>query len=721
MFDSRIVSSMFAALCGRVHNADVRSSKSSDDEGRPRRLIPPYYTPGNNYDSLLHDEYIRQQERHGRKYNNDEYIRPQETPGRKNYNMVAGYSYTNGDSQQFFKQYLPEAASSFQTPTYLKYVTDNSPKPSAPIPPPIPKFKPIQPAGPTDYYLTTPASQPNNQYVVVNDNGQYYYQPSHNVQPQQVYKYLHVPSTPAPAPTLLYNLVSTAQPQQYQDQVHYQAQYPTSANQAQYQENNQVQYQENTQQAQYQQSSEEQNYQDSRDQPQYQDANQQYQNNPETYQQYVLDSNKQPDDHPERQYLPLQDKLSPIQYQAQTQYQSPVAGQYQAETYPTTNEPHRFAPTKQPTQDVKSNVPRLPSTVTSVTIQKSQELPLKNNYSENDDSQREQSLQYPTKPTKLQKVRPTPTQNTESYYPYEHLQPFVENMKYANQQSKPSPFHHAQSPVTTAQPYYVSSTTPLYPSTPFVSSATVTPKKQNVKIISDNDEELGGKLPFDFLKNFQLGKDQNYEIPLTSFTGPAKENSFSTTEKPQSSYTKASTSFYDPYLKLIKSSSNKINPTHSYKTQRPRPEEKAPVTTEQSILPPHEEQKYRENIGALTQILKGHQINKALPEKVTADNIDSSIDTLTTILKVLQKNPGGFPVPPAPATPVKPQHFPYTGSLDNSLTLKTHSQTYTDGSTPGKPGIDYPTYTEIPETQFNCKTQRYKGFFGDPETDCQVI
>lgn len=42
------------------------------------------------------------------------------------------------------------------------------------------------------------------------------------------------------------------------------------------------------------------------------------------------------------------------------------------------------------------------------------------------------------------------------------------------------------------------------------------------------------------------------------------------------------------------------------------------------------------------------------------------------------------------------------------------------GVTRGKPHVDYPAYTEIPETEFNCKQQRYKGFFGDPATGCQV-
>jgi hypothetical protein len=44
----------------------------------------------------------------------------------------------------------------------------------------------------------------------------------------------------------------------------------------------------------------------------------------------------------------------------------------------------------------------------------------------------------------------------------------------------------------------------------------------------------------------------------------------------------------------------------------------------------------------------------------------------------------------------------------------------TEGGTPGRPGVDYPTYSSIPETSFTCKNQRYKGFFGDPETSCQV-
>ncbi|XP_046405757.1 uncharacterized protein LOC124170823 isoform X2 [Ischnura elegans] len=38
----------------------------------------------------------------------------------------------------------------------------------------------------------------------------------------------------------------------------------------------------------------------------------------------------------------------------------------------------------------------------------------------------------------------------------------------------------------------------------------------------------------------------------------------------------------------------------------------------------------------------------------------------------------------------------------------------------GRPGRDYPTFGAIPQTSFSCKDQRYKGFFGDPETGCQA-
>ena len=56
--------------------------------------------------------------------------------------------------------------------------------------------------------------------------------------------------------------------------------------------------------------------------------------------------------------------------------------------------------------------------------------------------------------------------------------------------------------------------------------------------------------------------------------------------------------------------------------------------------------------------------------------------------------------------------------------VSTHSQNIPPslkyGATRGKPHVDYPAYSSIPTTDFSCKEQRYKGFFGDPATRCQV-
>ncbi|XP_033215278.1 uncharacterized protein LOC117171778 [Belonocnema kinseyi] len=56
--------------------------------------------------------------------------------------------------------------------------------------------------------------------------------------------------------------------------------------------------------------------------------------------------------------------------------------------------------------------------------------------------------------------------------------------------------------------------------------------------------------------------------------------------------------------------------------------------------------------------------------------------------------------------------------------VSTHSQNIPPslkyGATRGKPHVDYPAYSSIPPTDFSCKEQRYKGFFGDPAARCQV-
>lgn len=77
-----------------------------------------------------------------------------------------------------------------------------------------------------------------------------------------------------------------------------------------------------------------------------------------------------------------------------------------------------------------------------------------------------------------------------------------------------------------------------------------------------------------------------------------------------------------------------------------------------------------------------------------------------------------------------PESEPVTPSLEqqkhsDDISGSTHAgvlppPSFKYGATRGKPHIDYPAYSKIPETNFNCKKQRYKGFFGDPSTGCQV-
>ncbi|KAK7867617.1 hypothetical protein R5R35_014812 [Gryllus longicercus] len=94
--------------------------------------------------------------------------------------------------------------------------------------------------------------------------------------------------------------------------------------------------------------------------------------------------------------------------------------------------------------------------------------------------------------------------------------------------------------------------------------------------------------------------------------------------------------------------------------------------------------------------------------------------------------PPAPPAPPQPPTPPPPPAAPapalrpygYASKAPPVLGRVTFTQSYPDpdaeGGTPGRPGVDYPTLASIPPTTFDCKSQRYKGFFGDPETHCQV-
>lgn len=145
-------------------------------------------------------------------------------------------------------------------------------------------------------------------------------------------------------------------------------------------------------------------------------------------------------------------------------------------------------------------------------------------------------------------------------------------------------------------------------------------------------------------------------------------------------------------------------------------------------------------------ILKEYQINKQLPERITPDNIKESIKTLSYILQILQKADS--------ITQLHSQPSLYSKDLFQSLkesqasaavaaeeqksvnALQHVDSSYDsynvkepllqdkplieDQNTPGRAGIDYPTLSTVPETSFTCKSQRYKGFFADPDTKCQV-
>ncbi|KAF6213032.1 hypothetical protein GE061_010746 [Apolygus lucorum] len=124
----------------------------------------------------------------------------------------------------------------------------------------------------------------------------------------------------------------------------------------------------------------------------------------------------------------------------------------------------------------------------------------------------------------------------------------------------------------------------------------------------------------------------------------------------------------------------------------------------------------------VNDILEGVSISKTLPDRITSENLDSSIKTLSKLLKILQRAnalPNSakeivktFPRPIEPGYTPKIQKIP----IKKPISIDDDEE----GATPGQAGVDYPTYDEIPQTSFSCKTQRYKGFFGDPETRCQV-
>ena len=39
---------------------------------------------------------------------------------------------------------------------------------------------------------------------------------------------------------------------------------------------------------------------------------------------------------------------------------------------------------------------------------------------------------------------------------------------------------------------------------------------------------------------------------------------------------------------------------------------------------------------------------------------------------------------------------------------------------PGEPGVDYPVFSSVPDTDFNCVQQEYPGIYTDVQSNCQV-
>ncbi|XP_001950804.2 uncharacterized protein LOC100166580 [Acyrthosiphon pisum] len=142
--------------------------------------------------------------------------------------------------------------------------------------------------------------------------------------------------------------------------------------------------------------------------------------------------------------------------------------------------------------------------------------------------------------------------------------------------------------------------------------------------------------------------------------------------------------------------------TKTKKQRRPKPKRPTtPVTTTTTT----------DKYGALNELLDGYDLGNRLSNKITADNIGSSIQTLSAVLQLLQNEADEQQARPLRPKKPKPEYRPDP--------IDEYDDTGDVGN-PGRPGVDYPTLSVIPKTSFDCKTQRYKGFFGDPETLCQV-
>jgi hypothetical protein len=136
--------------------------------------------------------------------------------------------------------------------------------------------------------------------------------------------------------------------------------------------------------------------------------------------------------------------------------------------------------------------------------------------------------------------------------------------------------------------------------------------------------------------------------------------------------------------------------TKGKKLRRPKP--KMPTTPIATTT---------DKYGALNELLNDYDLGNRLSNKITAENIGSSIQTLSAVLQILQNEAD------EQVQHMKPKPVYRPDPIDE------YDSSYEGNQ--GRPGVDYPILSVIPKTSFDCKTQRYKGFFGDPETHCQVI
>ncbi|XP_034487816.1 trithorax group protein osa [Drosophila innubila] len=178
----------------------------------------------------------------------------------------------------------------------------------------------------------------------------------------------------------------------------------------------------------------------------------------------------------------------------------------------------------------------------------------------------------------------------------------------------------------------------------------------------------------------------------------------------------------------------KLKPIHKYASDRPQ----SSPNPSQAYAPPDDADQLPDiRTSSLAEILHKLQASNHLPQTLTPDNIDNSIKTLIRILQNLKQTQTIVPNPPQHHE-TKPSSSSNNHDYDyNTDTEEEHPETtvagHADadlqhlskpnkhpGPTTGRAGIDYPNYAEIPKTSFECTQQRYKGFFGDPETNCQV-